>query len=341
MECWRNIQSIYRRYIRGGINLSFSSLVKNEISRIDELESCCLKAELAAIIAVGGIINEGIDIKIITENAAFARRTYSLFKKLFGVSVKLKCNKGKKLAKNISYKLVISNADEINKIIEELEIKISVNEGQESPTIMQNVEKITANSCCKKAYLRGAFLASGSVSDPEKTYHIELTSRSSSLAHQLKDMINSYNLNSRIIKRKGCYVIYLKEGDHIVDFLNIIGAHSALLQMENIRILKDVRNNVNRIVNCETANLEKTVNASVRQIKNIEYIRDNIGLNKLPKNLKEIAELRMKYRDASLKELGEMLDPPLGKSGVNHRLRKLERIAEDNFNNKTHSTSSQ
>jgi DNA-binding protein WhiA len=345
MECWRNTQSICRGYIRGVINLSFSSLVKNEICRIDNIENCCLKAELAAIIAVGGNINivedQGIDIKIITENAAFARRAYSLFKKLFGISVEVKCRKGKKLTKHTSYELIISNSDEARKIIEELKIEFNINDEKKFPDIIHNIEKSITNSCCKRAYLRGAFLAGGSISDPEKTYHIELTSRFSSLARKLKEMINSYNLNAKIIKRKGYYVVYLKEGDHIVDFLNIIGAHSALLKMENIRILKDMRNNVNRIVNCETANLEKTVYASVRQIRNIEYIRDYLGLDKLPKNLREIAELRMKYRDASLKELGEMLDPPLGKSGVNHRLRKLEKIAKDDFNNKTHSTSAQ
>jgi len=316
--------------------LSFSSLVKNEICRVDKAEGCCLKAELAAIVAIGGIISitgdGSIEIKIITENAAFARRTYSLFKELFKLNVEVKCRKSKKLTKHTSYILIVSGLDEAKKIIKELEIKITINEGWKFPTIIHDVKKNIPNSCCKRAYLRGAFLAGGSISDPEKTYHIELISRFSSLARELKEMINSYNLNAKTIKRKGYYVIYLKEGDHIVDFLNIIGAHSALLEMENIRILKDVRNNVNRIVNCETANLEKTVNASVRQIQNIEYIRDYIGLDKLPENLKEIAELRLQYSDASLKELGVMLDPPLGKSGVNHRLRKLEKIAMDRMN---------
>lgn len=311
--------------------MSFSSLVKNEICRIENIESCCMKAELAAIVAIGGITNYyengNIDIQIITENAAFARRAYSLFKKIFGVCVGVKCKKGKKLTKHTSYVLAVSNSDVARKIIDKLNIEIISGDESNSLNIIQDMGKVTTNTCCKRAYLRGAFLAGGSISDPEKTYHIELASRFSSLARQLKGVINSFGLNSKIIKRKGYYVIYLKEGDHIVDFLNIIGAHSALLEMENIRILKDVRNNVNRVVNCETANLEKTINASIRQVQNIEYIRDYMGLDKLPKNLEEIARLRLQYRDASLKELGEMLDPPLGKSGVNHRLRKLEKIA--------------
>lgn len=148
------------------------------------------------------------------------------------------------------------------------------------------------------------------------------------LATEVSDLMDSFKLHSKVTKRKGNYVVYLKEGENIVDFLNIIGAHSALLELENIRILKEMRNNVNRIVNCETANLQKTVDASVRQVENINYIKEHLGFDKLPENLREIAKMRLAYSDATLKELGEMLNPPLGKSGVNHRLRKLDKIAE-------------
>ncbi|HOO13287.1 MAG TPA: DNA-binding protein WhiA, partial [Bacillota bacterium] len=144
----------------------------------------------------------------------------------------------------------------------------------------------------------------------------------------LKELINGFGLNSKIVERKGSFVVYVKEGEQIVDLLNIMGAYSALLKFENTRIYKDMRNNVNRIVNCETANLTKIINASVKQIENIEYIRDTVGLGSLPPNLREIAELRLNYPDASLKELGQMLTPPLGKSGINHRLRRIEELAE-------------
>jgi DNA-binding protein WhiA len=167
------------------------------------------------------------------------------------------------------------------------------------------------------------------VSDPEKTYHLEIAVRHEDYARLVDSVINSYGLRSKVIQRKGNFVAYLKEGENIVDFLNIIGAHSALLKLENIRILKQMRNSVNRLVNCETANLDKTVNASVRQLSNIKFIQESIGLEKLPKSLQEIARLRMEHTEASLTELGAMLDPPLGKSGVNHRLRKLEKIAEE------------
>lgn len=315
--------------------MSFSSLVKDELCRITDNEKCCLKAELAAIVAVGGIIgftDSGIVLKIVTENAVFARRVYSLFKELYGVTVDVKYNKGKKLKKHTSYIITISDSRDVKTatgVINDLNILVYMDDKTNTPALTQDTGNIIVCDNCERSYLRGAFLAGGSISNPEKTYHVELTSRYSQLASQIRDMIADYNLNAKIIKRKGYYVIYLKEGDNIVDLLNIIGAHSALMDMENVRILKDMRNNVNRMVNCETANLEKTVNASVRQIQNIEFIRDNIGFDKLPKNLKEVAELRLKYSDASLKELGEMLDPPLGKSGVNHRLRRLEKIARD------------
>ncbi|WP_269077309.1 DNA-binding protein WhiA [Schnuerera ultunensis] len=145
----------------------------------------------------------------------------------------------------------------------------------------------------------------------------------------LSEIINSFNLDSKIVVRKENYVVYIKEGGQIVDILNIMEAHQALLKLENIRVFKDVRNNINRLVNCETANLSKTIDASLRQVENIEYIDSKIGIDKLPKNLREIARLRLQYREASLKELGTMLKPPVGKSGVNHRFRRIDEIAED------------
>jgi len=190
-------------------------------------------------------------------------------------------------------------------------------------------DKIIKNESCKRAYIKGAFLGGGSISNPEKTYHLEFVTHDQDYANELSDLINSYKLNSKVIQRKNSFVIYLKEGEQIVDLLNIIGAHNALLELENIRIMKEMRNNVNRIVNCETANLSKTVNAAVRQVESIKLIQNEIGLDRLPKNLKEVAKLRLAFPDESLKELGAMLNPPVGKSGVNHRLRRIEKIADE------------
>ena len=190
-------------------------------------------------------------------------------------------------------------------------------------------EKMVETDDEKRAYIRGAFLGGGSVTNPEKNYHLEFVTHSEEYAQDLCELINSCGLNSKVIQRKNSFIVYIKEGEQIVDILNIMGAHSCLLELENIRIMKEMRNNVNRLVNCETANLSKTVNAAVRQVESIKFIQSKIGLKRLPQNLREIAELRLEYPDESLKELGEMLDPPVGKSGVNHRLRKIEKIAEE------------
>lgn len=190
-------------------------------------------------------------------------------------------------------------------------------------------EYIFKDEDIKRAYIRGAFIGGGSISNPEKTYHLEFVTHSEEYAKDLSNLINTFSLNSKVIQRKNSFIVYIKEGEQIVDLLNVIGAHSSLLEIENIRIMKEMRNNVNRLVNCETANLSKTVNAAVRQVESIKLIQSQIGLQRLPDNLREIAELRLNYPDESLKELGEMLDPPVGKSGINHRLRKIEKIAEE------------
>jgi len=305
--------------------LSFSSAVKNELCRVETDRSSSL-FELAAAARISGLIkvvnaNE-INLRLVTENAAFARRIFSQIKELYGINAEISIRRSPKLKKNIVYIIVLTSSKGLMRILEDINIKVS-----------EKVEYIPYARCMRKkeyrkAYLRGAFLASGSMSDPEKTYHLEITCHNMALATEVSDLMDSFKLHSKVTKRKGNYVVYLKEGENIVDFLNIIGAHSALLELENIRILKEMRNNVNRIVNCETANLQKTVDASVRQVENINYIKEHLGFDKLPENLREIAKMRLAYSDATLKELGEMLNPPLGKSGVNHRLRKLDKIAE-------------
>lgn len=171
-------------------------------------------------------------------------------------------------------------------------------------------------------------MSAGSMSDPEKSYHFEIVCTTEKKAEQLMEIINSFDIDAKIVSRKKNYVVYVKEGAQIVDMLNIMEAHVALMNLENVRILKEMRNSVNRQVNCETANINKTVNAAVKQIEDINYIQETVGLESLPENLQEIAEVRLKYPEAALKELGTFLEPPVGKSGVNHRLRKICEIAE-------------
>lgn len=324
---------VWLQYLGGVWYLSFSLAVKNELCRLENSDHCCMTSELAAAVRINGaavVTGDGdVNLKITTENAAFARRVYTQIKKSCGIFPEVIIRKSKRLKKHASYILVITSNLGSGRLLQNLGIGI----GEAAPEASTELVFLKKNSlrkvCCRKAFLRGAFLAGGSVSDPEKTYHLEITTHSYKMAQDLSRVLETFKLNARIIRRKGSYVTYLKEGENIVDFLNIIGAHSALMELENVRILKGMRNNVNRIVNCETANLEKTVNASLRQVENIKYLMEKTGFSELPDNLREMAELRLAYSDASLAELGQMMHPVLGKSGVNHRLRKLDRIAED------------
>lgn len=188
--------------------------------------------------------------------------------------------------------------------------------------------------CCKRAFVRGAFLSAGSISDPQKGYHFEIVCPSQEISGQLQEIIHSFHIDAKIVLRKKSYVLYVKEGAQIVDMLAIMEANVALMDLENIRILKEMRNSVNRKVNCETANINKTVNAAVKQIEDIRLLEEKVGLESLNEGLEEIARLRLQYPEATLKELGLMLNPQVGKSGVNHRLRKLSLLADDLRENK-------
>jgi len=310
--------------------MSFSMKTKNELSREVPDDACCRLAELSALIRMSGTIQligfQKLNIKIVTENAAIARKIFTLIKKCFAIHTELRVRRNKLLKKNNHYVIIINSNDGANDILESVGI-LCIRQGQ-FELEYRIPKEIIEKECCKRAYLRGAFLGAGSVSDPSKTYHLELVTSNEEYSEDLKELIQYFGLSAKIVQRKHSYVVYLKEGDCIVDLLNIMGAYSALLKLENIRIVKQMRNNVNRIVNCETANLSKIVNASIRQIRNIEYIQKTKGFKILPDGLREIAELRLNYREASLKELGQMLNPEVGKSGVNHRLRKIEKIAE-------------
>lgn len=311
--------------------MSFSSKTKNELSRIQIENNCCTLAELAALIRMSGSVQVSglgrVNLKFTTENAAIARRIFTLLKSLYNVNTEVMVRRNKQLKKNNNYLIIVDNSGDAEKILSEAGVLKKDNK-QQYVINYGITKKLIDSRCCKRAYIRGAFLGGGSISNPEKTYHLEFVTHSGQHSKDLSKLINSFGLNSKIVLRKESYVVYLKEGEQIVDLLNIIEAHSALLKLEDIRVLKEVRNNVNRIVNCETANLEKTINASLRQIHNIEYIDKTIGIDNLPENLVDIARLRLLHQDASLKELGTMLTPNIGKSGVNHRLRKLEEIAE-------------
>lgn len=312
--------------------MTFSAEVKEELSgRIASGRHCNL-AELAAIVGMCGDVcisaSETYSIRIHTENIAVARKYFTLLQKTFNiesdVSVRLKKNSGK--GANI-YTVLVKKHEVVLHILQAL--KLLDASGEVAEQVSPANQLLVLRSCCKRAFIRGAFLSAGSISNPEKSYHFEIVCVSLERALQLQALINSFGPDAKIVQRKKNYIVYIKEGAQIVDLLNIMEAHNALMNLENIRILRDMRNSVNRKVNCEAANINKTVNAAVRQIEDIRFLEAENMLDTLPENLANIARLRLANPDASLKELGELTDPPVGKSGVNHRLRKLSEMADE------------
>lgn len=310
--------------------MSFSSEVKEELARQMPKSRHCQLAEIAAILGFAGRVeSDGGKRKLVvhTENITLAKKYFTLLKRTFGITASLVVGQSTYLNKNKICSVEVEVPGEVARVLTAVKWMddagtILPREGVVSDILIQNV-------CCKRAFIRGAFLTSGSMSDPEKSYHFEIVCQDMKKAEQMRDIINSFELDAKIVPRKKCYVTYLKEGAQIVDMLNVMEAHVALMNLENVRILKEMRNSVNRQVNCETANINKTVNAAVKQVEDIRYIEHTVGLKTLPEGLLEMAHLRLKYPEATLKELGDMLSPPVGKSGVNHRLRKISSIADE------------
>lgn len=309
--------------------MSFSGRVKEELSRQYSPARHCRIAELAAIISMCGNVcissREKYTLKIRTENLAVARKCFTLLKKTFNIETDIAVRRNRARGSETYYIIIRSHEDTL-RVLQAVKLIDCHGEVVEELSLVRNV--VIQENCCKRAFLRGAFLASGSMSDPEKSYHFEIVCTAEGKAVQLQNLIQAFGLESKVVLRKKTWVVYLKEGGQIVDILNIMEAHVALMELENIRILKDMRNTVNRKVNCETANINKTVSAAVKQIEDIRFLQATTGLEKLPDGLKDMALTRLEYPDATLKELGELLTPPVGKSGVNHRLRKLGEMAD-------------
>lgn len=283
--------------------MSFSGEVKKELAKRISPARHCQIAELAALMSFCGEYGQnqaGFTLGFQTENEAVLRKGFTLLKKTY----------------NIDTDKALSRQE-----MQMLLTKIGGPGEQVDPLLIKSF-------CCKRAFLRGAFLAVGSMSDPAKGYHLEFDCTEGEKARLLRDLIKSFEIEARIILRKKYHVVYIKEGSGIVDLLNVCEAPVSLMNLENMRILKEMRNSVNRRVNCETANIAKTVTAAARQVEDIEYLRTHYGFRNLPEPLREMAEIRLEYPDAPLKELGEYFHPPLGKSGVNHRLRRLSDLAE-------------
>ena len=303
--------------------MSFSSEVKNELARLPQEGDCCIRAELSALLRMGGSLvlrGQNFGLSFMTENAALARRMLSMIKHRFDVQTEVLVKRSVRLKKNNLYQLRLLPSTETARLLSELELLPGAD--------AENGKEILRTPCCRRAFLRGAFLAGGSISRPSSDYHLELVTENEEFAQLIQKTMRGLSLTARLTDRKKDFIVYMKEGDAIIRFLSLIGAHQALLEFENIRVVKEVRNRVNRVVNCETANLGKTVEAAVRQLDSIRLIQRTIGLSKLPRTLRQAAQLRLDYPEAALRELVELSDGRIGKSGMNHRLKKVEEIAD-------------
>lgn len=283
---------------------SFSSGVKKELAAILPAQKHCRQAELMGMYEYGGQIGrireDCYTLGFRTENAAVLKKGFTLIKKTINIEAE----------KNLTE--------------EELFHFLHLIEHTEQEAVRDLSERI----CCRRAFVRGVFLVCGSISDPRKGYHMEFTCDCREQADFLVCQLAALDVEARALARKTGDIVYLKESGAIVTLLGNMGAHKSLLDLENLRAYREIRNSVNRRVNCETANLLKTVTAADRQVQDIEYIASERGLESLPEGLYEMALVRLEHPDSSLKELGEYLTPPVGKSGVNHRLRKISDFAE-------------
>ena len=308
--------------------MSFSLEIKEELeTRIDTAKHCQI-AEFAAIMAFCGKVRRRtgglMGLELTTENEVVRRKVVELAIKAFSAS-----------EESFEVEYEVKNNRIINIFINDekliAKILMAIKWCDDNFTVVEPVfvnHRIIQKECCKRAFIRGAFLAAGSISDPNKSYHYEIVCEYEEDAVQMQELLKFFNLDAKIIQRKRNYVTYIKEGNNITDVLNIMGAFVSQMKLYNVMILKGMRNDVNRKVNCETANLNKTIEAAVKQIRDIEYVRDTVGLESLSDGLREVAEIRLKNPDMKLKDIGELLNPPVGKSGVNHRLRKISELAQ-------------
>ena len=299
--------------------MSFSSKVKKELAGHISNATHCRIAEIAAIISMCGSVlidvDEKYSIRVRTETDSTAEKFKTLVWKTFHIDAKIVVKKNAYSKNAETYTITIKDHNQAMKVLEAT--KLIDDQGQigENLSVTNNV--VIMKDCCKRAFIRGAFMAAGSISDPNSSYHFEIKCNNEKKAEQLIKLLNKFNIEAKTVARKGHFVVYIKEGEGIVDVLNVMEAPVALMEMENVRILKGMSNYYNRQVNCETANIKKTVTTACRQIDDINYIIENEGLEYLPDKLQDIATLRVENPDASLQELGQMLEPQLGKSGVN------------------------
>ncbi len=307
--------------------MSFTAEVKEELSRVEPPRACCLKAELAALVRIEGTLHisgpERFRLEVATETAPVARKAIKLLHGVYGLKTELTVRRSV-LHKTNNYLITVPSQPKLPEALNDLGIlDDSLGLAYDIPS------RLVKRDCCAISYLRGAFLGGGFVADPHGDFHFELTAENEQIAQALVSLMARFEVEARVAHRRATYAVYLKGAEPIVTFLALVGAHRALLRTEDVRIIKSMRNDVNRLVNAETANLQKTAEAALEQIEAIQTLADMRGLDSLPPALRELAELRLENPDVSLRELGELADPQLTKSAVYHRVRRIEELAAE------------
>jgi len=302
--------------------MSFTAEVRDELSRLEQSRECCNKAELSALIRLNGTItrtgNNQYRLEISTENAQVARRIIKFVRQLYQLKTET-TGRRSVLHKTNNYQITIPNQAQLTEVLEELGLAGSVYlSGSIEPALIKR-------ECCAMAYLRGAFLGGGFIANPQGDFHFEIRTHTQTLAEELAGLMarEPFAIDARVLSRRGAYTVYLKGAEPIINFLALVGAHKALLETENVRIIKSYRNDVNRRVNAEIANQAKASEAALSQLEDIRLIDSYQGLDTLAPALADFARLRLKNPDLSLRELGEASSPALSKSAVNHRMRRL------------------
>lgn len=307
--------------------MSFTAEVKEELARVENTKACCAHAELSALIRVEGTLhytgNERFRLEIATETAPVARKAIKLLRSTFGLTTELTVRRSV-LHKSNNYLITVIHQAGLPDALRQLGIL-----DRTLAPLYSVPPSLVKKDCCAIAYLRGTFLGGGFVADPHGDFHFELTAETEQVADDLVTLMARFDMPARVTSRRGSFAVYLKGAEPIVTFLALVGAHRALLRTEDVRIIKEMRNDVNRLVNAETANLLKTANAAADQVAAVRTIERSRGLDALPPALREIAALRLEYPEVSLRELGELADPPLSKSAVYHRIRRLEELAAE------------
>lgn len=307
--------------------MSFTSQVKEEMARVEPTCSHCEKATLAALVRIEGTLfvsGQGrYRVEVATDAPSVARLTIKLIHGLYKLQTNLTVRRSV-LHKTPNYLIEIPNQPGLSEALHDMGVL-----NLEGGLMMGLKPELVSKACCAAAYLRGAFLGSGFVSDPRGDFHFEITLESEDLANNLVDLLDKKDIHARVMQRRNSYIVYLKSGAAILAFLAYVGAHRSALEMEEARVFKSVRNDVNRQVNAEVANQAKATNASHEQIEAINKVVKHYGMSNLSPGLQSFIRLRLKHPTLSLKQLGEVANPPLSKSAINHRARRIEQMARD------------